>query len=88
MKKYLRIHISSGQPERCSAIEFLSEQYLPRNIAPEHVVWETACALVTPELIAVLRDRGWHQTDIGDELDEARLDKPGIKNQKQGSENN
>lgn len=82
MRKCLRIFISPEQPERCTAIEFLAERYVPRNVTPEQIVWRAPDALATSEIIDILRDRGWHQTDIFDELDEARLDRPnkeGIK---------
>jgi hypothetical protein len=42
------------------------------SIPKDQIVWEADSPFETANLIKVLRDRGWHLTDIADELDEAR----------------
>ena len=73
MRKYLRISILGTRPETALAQEYNSNSYILRGDSPELLVvtWESD-ALPTESLIGLLLQRGWHQTDIGDELDEAR----------------
>ena len=73
MAKYLRIHVATTSPETASAQEYQSDVYLSRPALPalSAVVWETG-ALPIEQLAVLLRERGWHQTDIGDELSVAR----------------
>jgi hypothetical protein len=72
MKKYLRINLV-GDAFPYEAVEYESEIFLKHEIPipVESRKWE-ARFVGTEELITALYSRGWHQTDIGDALFEAR----------------
>ena len=74
MGKYLKLRRVALNPERHQAFEYESDQYRSwaRFKDIPGVVWQSD-PMETDELVSVLRSRGWHPTDIGDELDEARL---------------
>ena len=75
MKKYLRINLIHDA-SLYEAVEYESEIFLRQEIPipVESKKWE-AMFVETEELIDALRFRGWHQTDIGDALFEARQDR-------------
>jgi hypothetical protein len=71
--KYLRTCLVGTCPETVKAFEYQSDIYLSQARVPvlPSVSWESD-ALETEKLIEVLRNRGWHTTDIGDALNEPR----------------
>ena len=74
MGKYLKLRRVASKPERHIALEYESVQYQSwarvRDIP--NVSWQSE-PMDTDDLVSMLRGRGWHPTDIGDELNEARL---------------
>lgn len=74
MAKYLRLHVVTSSPETVLAQEYESGIYLSREAAPilPAAVWESDI-FPTEQLAILLQKRGWHQTDIGDELNDARI---------------
>jgi len=60
-------------PERFVALEYESDKYLSYAFVREipNIVWESE-PLETELVAQLLLARGWHQTDIGDEICEAR----------------
>lgn len=71
MKKFLRIVSGPNSSSNFIAYEYFGEVYLNRNITLSDVSW-TSNQEGAEQLIAELRARGWHPTDIADALDEAR----------------
>ena len=73
MRKYLRLRVVGTQPEIVLAQEYESHESLSYIAIPElaSATWASE-SLPTESIIELLRGRGWHQTDIYDELDEAR----------------
>jgi hypothetical protein len=73
MAKYLKLRIVDLEPETLQALEYESPMYLSYSHVTEipNVAWESEPMTVEP-LLAFLGKRGWHPTDIADELDEAR----------------
>ena len=71
--KYLRACLVGTGPETMKAFEYESHIYLSQDRFPvlPATIWQSE-TLETQDLIGQLRDRGWHTTDIGDALDEAR----------------
>ncbi len=72
--KRLRARLVQITPETMKAMEYESDMYLNQIDVPElpSITWESS-PLLTEELIGHLRKRGWHPTDIGDALHEARV---------------
>lgn len=72
MATYLKLRRVSLTPETFMAMEYSSDIYVSwaRAQTLPDVQWQSD-PLSVDELIALLVSRGWHQTDIGDELDEA-----------------
>lgn len=73
MTRRLKLRQAGKSPESFVALEYESDKYLSYAHVTEipDVSWQSP-PLPTEAVIALLRDRGWHTTDIGDELDEAR----------------
>ena len=73
MRKYLKLRLASPCPETFTAYEYESDIYLSWAHMRElpNVTWQSD-SLGTEQITQLLASRGWHQTDIGDELDEAR----------------
>ena len=71
MKKFLRIVSDSNSSNEFVAYEYRSDIYLNRNFPLSDVSWDSG-PKEAEQLIAELCARGWHSTDIGDALDEAR----------------
>ena len=73
MPTYLKLRQTRQVPERFVALEYESDKYLSYAFVQEipNVAWKSG-TLGTEAIIELLRNRGWHQTDIGDELSEAR----------------
>lgn len=73
MKRYLRIVAVADEQTVFRAIEYNATSFQPEEVdVPLNlVVWRSE-ALSVDELIKLLLSRGWHQTDIGDALHEAR----------------
>jgi len=71
--KRLKLRKVGRSPECFVAMEYESDAYLSYAYVAEmlDISWQSS-SLSTEAIIALLRDRGWHVTDIGDELDEAR----------------
>ena len=71
--KYLRVCLVGASPETMRAFEYESATYLSQVKVPElpSTSWQSD-PLQAKELIGQLRHRGWHTTDIGDAMDEAR----------------
>ena len=72
-KTCLKLHRLQLSPEMFIAIEYSADRYMSWTTAREiaNVSWESA-PMLTDDLVRILRARGWHTTDIGDELNEAR----------------
>ena len=79
MPIFLKISRVNLAPETYTAFEYESERYMSwahaRTIPA--IQWESGPVKID-ELVVLLESRGWHQTDIGDELDEARK-APGLE---------
>lgn len=75
-KVYLRIYLVSKEPEMCLALEYKASQFKRHEIDvnASDLVWKLDEPLRTSDLIDLLLLRGWHQTDIGDALSEARIE--------------
>ena len=73
MQKYLKLRRVALSPEVLTAFEYNSDRYCSWAHVSElpNVTWHSE-PMLTDDLVAVLRKRGWHPTDIGDEIDEAR----------------
>jgi hypothetical protein len=73
MPRHLRIVPISGEHDQFSAVEYCSVSFIPQEagLVRESVRWESP-VFPAAALIDSLHSRGWHQTDIGDALREAR----------------
>ena len=73
MPTRLKLRQIGRAPECFLALEYESDMYLSYAHVKEipNIVWQSD-SLETEALVQLLRERGWHPTDIGDELDEAR----------------
>ena len=73
MAMFLKLRWSDLQPERFAAMEYASPVYVSwtHDSTLPDVRWQSE-PLPVDALLTLLASRGWHQTDIGDELDEAR----------------
>jgi hypothetical protein len=73
MSTHLKLIKLTDSPERFVAFEYESDIYLAysRTTQFPNISWQSG-ELSTDEVAGVLRNRGWHTTDIGDEFDEAR----------------
>lgn len=73
MEKRLKLRQTGQTPECFIAYEYESDEYISYAFYNEipNVLWRSV-PFETEEIIGMLRKRGWHQTDICDELAEAR----------------
>ena len=73
MTTRLKLKLVTRAPERFVAMEYESDRYLSYAHVTEipNIQWQSS-PLDTEAVAGLLRDRGWHTTDIGDELAEAR----------------
>ena len=73
MAKRLKLKLTSSSPESLMAMEYECDSYFSyaRGSEVPNVSWQSP-ALPTEAVIGLLRQRGWHTTDIADELSEAR----------------
>jgi hypothetical protein len=73
MSTHLKLRKLNDSPERFVAFEYESDTYLAYSHTTEfpNIRWQSG-ELGTDEVAEVLRNRGWHTTDVGDEFDEAR----------------
>lgn len=71
MRTYLRILRQS--PHMFKAIEYVSPMFRRYDIevSVDSIQWASE-EMSAESLITILRERGWHQTDIGDALHDAR----------------
>jgi hypothetical protein len=76
--KRLKLRIVGGSLECFVAIEYESDTYFSYASGSKipSITWQSS-PHSTEAVIGLLRERGWHTTDIGDELDEARIFTPG-----------
>ena len=73
MSTHLKLRQVSQEPEKFVALEYESDKYLSYAFFQEipNIVWESE-PMETEQVAQLLLNRGWHQTDIGDEVCEAR----------------
>ena len=73
MGTHLKLRQVRTAPDWFVAFEYESDTYLSyaRTTEFPNIRWQSD-ELGEVDVADVLRERGWHSTDIGDELDEAR----------------
>ena len=73
MAKYLKLRHVPLSPEAFVAFEYDSDRYWSwaHRTDFSNITWQSD-AMPIEALATLLRGRGWHTTDIGDEIDEAQ----------------